>query len=191
MEIPKKYIFAGIFIFIVFVILIIFLMKKNVDISGPYSMFPMKGLKCQISKTDKVNTFKIKYDISLMGNVQDTKMMENMFKNTINKKATITLTGKKNPLGHEVIYTEFNDNKIDKFPGVFLTKTYDTFAIKDDIIIDISDPENINYKSKCIEHTDEKECLKNNCKYIGYICYDKTDKVSGHESIVFKSKKKK
>jgi hypothetical protein len=190
MDIPIKYIIAGILVFVALIIMIYFFFKKSINIENTYELFPMRALKCKISKTSKYNTFDVKYDINTTGaglKLKDEKVIKEIYGETINKKAKISFTGKSNPLGDELTYIEYNDRE-DKYPGVYLKKNYNSFAHKGDIIINVSEKENINYKSKCIKNLNKKDCLssKEECKWIGYICYDKNDNLSRNESIVFK-----
>ena len=191
MDIPIKYIIAGVLVFIALIVLFYFLFKKTINIEGDYELFPMKALKCKIKKTNKYNTFDVVFEINktganLVGN--NLKKMEETFGETIKTKSKISFTGKSNPLGDELIYIEHNDRE-DKFPGIYLKKNYNSFAHKGDIIINVSEKEEINYKSKCIKNLNKKDCIssENGCKWFGYTCYDKSDKLSRNESIVFKN----
>ena len=190
MDIPIKYIIAGILVFISLIVLVYFLFKKTINIEGSYELFPIKALSCKIKKTNKYNTFNVEFEINkaganLAGN--DLKQMNEIFGETIKKISKISFTGKSNPLGDELTYIEYNDRE-DKFPGIYLKKNYNSFAHKGDIIINVSEKEQIDYKSKCIRNLNKTECInsENGCKWVGYTCYDKKDKLSRNESIVFK-----
>jgi hypothetical protein len=134
-----KYIIAGFLILIALIFMIIYLFKffgGKYKIEGNYFMHPMKFISCKIKKTKKKDEFEVTFKRNTeLVPFDSLRTVEQSHPNLSDKKGKIKMTGEKNALGNELIYTE---NDID-YNGVQLIKDYNLYATKDDILILINE----------------------------------------------------